>query len=316
MSKQATNVTQLENKFTKMFALCFWCSFSIIITVCSTAKAFPTSDPEPGIETLIDRCTAVLDGYASLKNTVNKLELDIAQQNIKLREMEDVIENQRKLIRLLTETRPPDQPLEYVEKDNEDILPSNEPSVVAVNETNVGSQTNENSDDQIKVYKKNTITVDSQSKPYGFMQSTTHSERKRRATVQGEISFSAYLSHTIDHMAPGHVIKCDTVIMNDGNSYNQHTGVFTVPITGVYLMTFTIDSSTAAHVQLVVDGSNISDVKTNTSWHSGSFQVMGSNTVIIRLTQGQSVWMQAYSVSNVISDEAYRLTTLSGVLLY
>jgi len=151
--------------------------------------ALPTSEPVPGIETLIDRCTAVLDGYASLKNTVNKLELDNAQQNIKLREMEDVIENQRKLITMLTETRPksengpPDQSIEYVGKNNEDIQQSNEPSVVAVNETNVGSQTNENSDDHITVYKKNTITVDSQSKPYGFMQSTTQSERKRRASV-------------------------------------------------------------------------------------------------------------------------------------
>ena len=61
---------------------------------------------------------------------------------------------------------------------------------------------------------------------------------KRQTPIERGIAFSAYLSHNIAHLAPGHTLKCDQIIINDGNAYSQYTGVFTVPQTGVYLLTF------------------------------------------------------------------------------
>ena len=66
-----------------------------------------------------------------------------------------------------------------------------------------------------------------------------HDRMKRHANTS-HIAFSAFLGHNILHAAPGHTIRCDQMILNDGNGYNSHTGIFTVRVTGVYLFTFSI----------------------------------------------------------------------------
>ena len=80
--------------------------------------------------------------------------------------------------------------------------------------------------------------------------------------ITGGIAFSAYLSHNIPHLAKGHTVKCDQIVINDGNAYSQLTGVFTVPTTGVYLLTFTfdvVDHNRYEGIKLVVDNRNIVD---------------------------------------------------------
>ncbi|XP_052792312.1 uncharacterized protein LOC128226466 [Mya arenaria] len=139
-----------------------------------------------------------------------------------------------------------------------------------------------------------------------------------RRNVEGEFAFSAYLTHIIDHMAPGHVIKCDKTLLNDGNAYNPITGVFTVPVDGVYLLTFHIDSYTETHVTLVVDGGNTADSVSEPHVYRNGFEIMSGNTALIRLRERQSVWLEEYSNADgtVTSGEAYRFTTFSGVFMY
>ncbi|KAH3753184.1 hypothetical protein DPMN_187818 [Dreissena polymorpha] len=139
-----------------------------------------------------------------------------------------------------------------------------------------------------------------------------HSKR----TAAENVAFSAYLSYMIPHLAIGHVIKCDRTLLNDGNAYNTATGIFTVPITGVYLLSASIDSLKNTHVKVVVDNANtfdlISDSKTQ------SMEVMSSNTMLVHLVVGQSVWMEQYGNNDgqIISGDEWRYTTFSGVLLY
>ena len=47
-------------------------------------------------------------------------------------------------------------------------------------------------------------------------------------------------------------------------------------------------------------------------------EAQGGNTVIMRLSKGQSVWLAAFNTANTSVDgrEDYRFSTLSGVLLY
>lgn len=64
---------------------------------------------------------------------------------------------------------------------------------------------------------------------------------QRAFTSTGDgVAFSAYLSHDLIHMGIGHTVKCDKVLLNEGNNYSPFTGVFTAPQTGVYLLTFSI----------------------------------------------------------------------------
>ena len=133
---------------------------------------------------------------------------------------------------------------------------------------------------------------------------------KRDVAAEG-IAFSAYLDHDIYHMGAGHTIKCNQIILNDGGHYNTFTGVFSVPQTGVYLLSFSFG------VEHINDWTEVKLIVNNREIVDASGQVLGSaqrltsgNTAIIKLNQGESVWLEA-----VINDSDRR-TTFSGALLY
>ena len=136
---------------------------------------------------------------------------------------------------------------------------------------------------------------------------------------QERIAFSAYLSHSIDNMSMGYTIKMDKVYLNDGSAYNTQTGVFSVPRSGVYLLTYTIYDYRVAHkleVELVVDNKSMGSAKAEAT--GIDHQVQATKILILPLNAGQSVWLQTYyEITNSIYSGSYnRFTTFSGVLLY
>ena len=137
------------------------------------------------------------------------------------------------------------------------------------------------------------------------------------STTQG-IAFSAYLGYIQNSLPSGHTIKCDNILLNDGNSYNHYTGVFHVPKTGVYLLTFFINSmleDSYTFVQLVINGRNTVDAVTYP--RSKTHDVMGGNSAIVRLNSGDSVWLEInHGTGQLQSNNDYRFVTFSGVLLY
>ena len=141
--------------------------------------------------------------------------------------------------------------------------------------------------------------------------------QKRNIATEG-VAFSAYLDHEIQHMGTGHTIKCNQVLLNDGNHYNAFTGTFTVPQTGVYLLTFNfavVHVNDLTQVQLMVNNREIVDAAGQVT---GTTQRISSgNTAIIKLNQGESVWLKSIqSDSEVVSYPSFRWTTFSGVFLY
>ena len=119
-------------------------------------------------------------------------------------------------------------------------------------------------------------------------------------------------------MGKGHHIICNQVLSNEGNHYNSLTGTFTVPQTGIYLLTFNFgvqQINDVAEVRLVVNNREIVDAGAQAI---GTLQRSTSgNTAIIKLNQGESVWIESLRQdSEVASGQGYRWTTFSGVLLY
>ena len=136
------------------------------------------------------------------------------------------------------------------------------------------------------------------------------------------IAFSAYLDHNLEHLTTGHIIKCNQPLLNVGNAYSTITGLFTVPQTGVYLLTFTInshrddDTEQLTYVKLVSDNRNIIDaVNVLNAQYS---EHMGGNTAIVQLTEGESVWLEVFGTTNgqLQSDDNYRYVSFSGVFLF
>ena len=54
------------------------------------------------------------------------------------------------------------------------------------------------------------------------------------------VAFSAYLDHTLRNMGNDQIIVFNQIILNEGGGYDQETGVFTCPKSGLYLITFFI----------------------------------------------------------------------------
>ena len=137
-----------------------------------------------------------------------------------------------------------------------------------------------------------------------------------------KVAFSAYFNRDLWQLGPEHVIRYHGLLLNDGNAYNPFTGVFTVPVTGTYLFTATAEDAKHDLIWLRIVKDNVlqSSIKIY-PYQIGSmlYNSQGSNTVIIRCTQGESVWVGVDGNENGESLEGsstLRTNTFSGVLLY
>lgn len=107
------------------------------------------------------------------------------------------------------------------------------------------------------------------------------------------------------------------MITNDGDGYNEHTGIFTCEEPGVYLFSFYIGERGTHQVgaRLVVDGDYIVHATADTV--SEAHDAQGSNSALVRLERGESVWIDVdYSNTHLEGSNGYRLTTFSGLYLY
>jgi len=133
------------------------------------------------------------------------------------------------------------------------------------------------------------------------------------------VAFCAYLDHVLDGLNPGEVIIYNQVLLNEGNGFNTATGTFTVPVSGVYMFTFFFDVfRNRAELRLVVDSVNQVGSEAGHNNDTDLFDTVGGNTAIIRVSQGQSVWVETVigSTHSLDSYEDYRKTTFSGALLF
>ena len=142
--------------------------------------------------------------------------------------------------------------------------------------------------------------------------------RRLLAPIQTtRVAFTAYIDKTISHLGINHIVPFDKVLLNEGNAFNTYTGIFHCTQSGVYLFSFTIESDSDGIIaaKLVIDGNNQLDVATDGG--SVSFQT-ASNTAIVRVVSGQSVWVAIYAINDrtLFGTNIFHYTSFSGVLLF
>ena len=142
--------------------------------------------------------------------------------------------------------------------------------------------------------------------------------KEKRTVSTGHIAFSSYLGNSVFNLVTGDIVKCDQILLNDGQTYNSHNGIFTVPKAGVYLLTFTISTNELDHwiiVQIKVNNELIVEAGVDSKYTRHT--EMGGNTVIVPLNGGESVWLEVTDSSQgTLFGGIRRETTFSGVLLY
>uniref|UniRef100_A0A3B5R8I4 Complement C1q tumor necrosis factor-related protein 3-like n=1 Tax=Xiphophorus maculatus TaxID=8083 RepID=A0A3B5R8I4_XIPMA len=103
------------------------------------------------------------------------------------------------------------------------------------------------------------------------------------------------------------------LIINVGNAYNQHTGIFAAPVPGIYYFTFFYHAAGTQVVNLSLMKNNEIVVTTydHKTSHDGADN--GGNAALLQLQQGDQVYVRMYANSHIWQND--HITTFSGVLL-
>ena len=124
------------------------------------------------------------------------------------------------------------------------------------------------------------------------------------------VAFHASLSSPVT-TSKTQILVCDNVISNVGGAYNAHTGVFTVPVAGVYC--FLVNTSPCqrsedkrARLGVVLDNRKIAHVYARGLWWS-------TGHTAVQLDVGHKVWLRTFGDDEYTFSEGW--TSFTGMLL-
>lgn len=123
-----------------------------------------------------------------------------------------------------------------------------------------------------------------------FYASETESNSRKTGKAY---SFSA---HWLSSTSPANndVIIFTRTLYDKGNVYNNTTGKFTTPVTGIYLFTaaLCIKPNTWMNLQFMADGTRIGEFVAGDKYWS----ICSSGSATAPLSKGSVVWLRAHSV--------------------
>ncbi|XP_060076694.1 uncharacterized protein LOC132556327 [Ylistrum balloti] len=131
-------------------------------------------------------------------------------------------------------------------------------------------------------------------------------------------AFHLELTHSLT-AGKGNIVKFDDETLDDGDGYNANDGIYTVPKTGTYVITWTTLSGFRSYIQtyLIVNGvrrgASFADAQEIHDVHQAT------GIVVLRLNQGDHLFIQVGRTTNntVYSDINYSgRPTFSGWILF
>lgn len=109
----------------------------------------------------------------------------------------------------------------------------------------------------------------------------------------------------------GHTIIYDVVMTNYGGGYNGHTGVYTVPIDGLYSFTWI--------TRVQCSSAYTSELHVNNKIAGSVYIYCGSNSnagnAVIEVRKGDSVFVRTLAGSGIIRSNTQGRTSFSGFIV-
>jgi len=147
------------------------------------------------------------------------------------------------------------------------------------------------------------------------------SSLKRENSERPKVAFSAGLSEpgTTEIIGPFNAdfpLVFKYVLANIGQAYNPDTGVFTVPVRGLYYFRFTVAEGRSNHrVGVKVYQNSRLILYMNDGMKGGWGYIHLSNALTIELQEGDVIYMKLAADNGLYDDHVYR-NTFSGFLLF
>ena len=130
------------------------------------------------------------------------------------------------------------------------------------------------------------------------------------------VAFNAH-TPTDKQPATNQVIVFSHPVFNIGNAYNSGTGVFTAPLTGVYMFTahFCIVYQTEWYYAFVREEEN---VMVKGRMYDNDNNHCGTASAVIHLQKQERLWVECRSGpgADVFYDDTYRRNSFSGSLIH
>ena len=103
------------------------------------------------------------------------------------------------------------------------------------------------------------------------------------------IGFYAKLTKSIPHLGDGQTINFDQVITNAGQAYDPSNGHFTVPVSGMYLISTSIMSVAGRniHCDIVKNGDTVTSL-----YGSANDAQSDTQTIVLDLQIGDVIWIR------------------------
>lgn len=132
-------------------------------------------------------------------------------------------------------------------------------------------------------------------------------------SVVQRVGFTAY-RYSNDPLIPKQTLIYEKVLSNVGSRYNQHTGIFSADVSGLYVFYSGVECAPhqSMEIEIMNDGNSIGytycDSKSDAYSNSGEM-------IVAEVTSGSSIWVRVSSTSNPNADTIGHKTMFSGFLL-
>ncbi|XP_062578304.1 uncharacterized protein LOC134240220 [Saccostrea cucullata] len=136
----------------------------------------------------------------------------------------------------------------------------------------------------------------------------------RQCGASTKVAFTAGITSS-DSSWSGSTLVFPKIIFNAGGGYNPTTGMFTAPVDGHYVFFISVQSYDLKEIRMDIVLNGESKVRTMAfDYADKDYFETGVNLVVLRLNQGDKVWIKRYTGIGYYSDSV-PITTFSGFLL-